>query len=141
MTGLLIRRFGIHEDGSRVRCSLFLSIKQETFCFADALAVKYSINDRMQAEVTDSSLREGIEALDVKDTEKSAATGKDDENTEQRDAEMADATEEDSATKDGTSNKGHINRKTIIGFQYLKLFNFRPYILVEKIHQQLEFGA
>lgn len=70
----------------------------------------------MQAETTDSSLREGIEALGVKDTDKSAATGKDDENSEQHDAEMTDATEEDSATKDGTSNKGHINRKTIIGF-------------------------
>lgn len=71
----------------------------------------------MQAEATDSSLREGIEALVVKDTDKSAAaTGKEDENTEQRDAEMTDATEEDSATKDGNSNKGHINRKTIIGF-------------------------
>lgn len=70
----------------------------------------------MQAEATDSSLREGIEALGVKDTDKSAAAGKDDENTEQRDADMTDATEEDSATKDGTSNKGHINRKTIIGF-------------------------
>lgn len=70
----------------------------------------------MQAEATDSSLREGIEALGVKDTDKSAAAGKDDENTEQRDADMTDATEEDSATKDGTSNTGHINRKTIIGF-------------------------
>ncbi|TNN03900.1 hypothetical protein fugu_000929 [Takifugu bimaculatus] len=57
----------------------------------------------MQAEATDSSLREGIEALGVKDTDKSAATGKDDEKTEQHDAEMTDATEEDSATKDGTS--------------------------------------
>lgn len=44
-----MRRFGI-EDGSRVRCSLFLSIKHETFCFADALAVKYSINDRKDAD-------------------------------------------------------------------------------------------
>lgn len=58
----------------------------------------------MQAEATDSSLREGIEALGVKDTEKSAATVKDDENTDDRDAEMTDATEEDSAAKDGTSN-------------------------------------
>ncbi|TWW81321.1 PAXIP1-associated glutamate-rich protein 1 [Takifugu flavidus] len=57
----------------------------------------------MQAEATDSSLREGIEALGVKDTDKSAATGKDDEKPEQHDAEMTDATEEDSATKDGTS--------------------------------------
>lgn len=66
----------------------------------------------MQAEVTDSSLREGIEALGVKDTEKSAATAKDDENTDQHDAEMTDATVEESAAKDGTSN----NSKTISGF-------------------------
>ncbi|CAF95686.1 unnamed protein product, partial [Tetraodon nigroviridis] len=57
----------------------------------------------MQAEATDSSLREGIEALGVKDTDKSAATVKEDENTEQRDAEMADATEEDLEAKDATN--------------------------------------
>lgn len=58
----------------------------------------------MQAEATDSTLRDGIEALGVKDTEKSAATVKEDENTEQLDAEMADATGDDLAAKDGTSN-------------------------------------
>lgn len=63
----------------------------------------------MQAEATDSSLREGIEALGVKDTDKSAATVKEDENTEQRDAEMADATEEDLEAKDATSNYTHVN--------------------------------
>lgn len=64
----------------------------------------------MQAEATDSSLREGIEALGVKDTEKSAATVKEDENTEKTDAKMADATADDSAAKDGTSNHRHINK-------------------------------
>lgn len=63
----------------------------------------------MQAEATDASLREGIEALGVKDTETSAATVKEEETTEQQDAEMTDATEEDSAAKDGTSNDRHIN--------------------------------
>lgn len=63
----------------------------------------------MQAEATDASLREGIEALGVKDTEKSAATVKEDGNTEQPSAEMADATEDDSAAKDETSNYRHIN--------------------------------
>lgn len=62
----------------------------------------------MQAEATDASLREGIEALGVKDTEKSAATVKEDENTEQPSADMADATEDDSAAKDETSNYRHI---------------------------------
>lgn len=56
----------------------------------------------MQAEATDSSLREGIEALGVKDAEKSAAAQED--NTEQQDTEMTDATEEGSATKDEKSN-------------------------------------
>lgn len=57
----------------------------------------------MQAEATDSSLREGIEALGVKDTDKPAA-GKEEEeegNTEQQDTEMTAATEEDTTTKDG----------------------------------------
>lgn len=62
----------------------------------------------MQAEATDSSLREGIEALGMKDTEKSAATAKQDEKTEQLDAEMTDVTEDDTAAKDGTSNYRHI---------------------------------
>lgn len=55
----------------------------------------------MQAEATDSSLREGLEALGVKDTEKPAA-GKEEQdgNTEQQDTEMTAATEEDSTNKD-----------------------------------------
>lgn len=57
----------------------------------------------MQAEATDSSLREGIESLDVKDTEKTAADEED--NTEQRDAEMTDVTEEDASAKDEKSNE------------------------------------
>ena len=57
---------------------------------------------RMQAEATDSSLRGGIEALDVKDTEKSADVQEED-NSKQQDAEMTDATEEDSASKDEKS--------------------------------------
>lgn len=54
----------------------------------------------MQAEATDSSLREGIEALGVKDTEKPAAGKEEEGNTEQQDTEMTSATEEDTATKD-----------------------------------------
>lgn len=61
-----------------------------------------SIIGRMQAEATDSSLRGGIEALGVKDTEKSAAVQEED-NSEQQDAEMTDAMEEDSAAKDEKS--------------------------------------
>ncbi|KAM4716298.1 PAXIP1-associated glutamate-rich protein 1 isoform 1-T2 [Anableps anableps] len=55
----------------------------------------------MQAEATDSALREGIESLGVKDSEKPVA-GKEEENTaEQQGTEMTAATEEeDSAAKD-----------------------------------------
>ncbi|XP_040923210.1 PAXIP1-associated glutamate-rich protein 1 [Toxotes jaculatrix] len=54
----------------------------------------------MQTEATDSSLREGIEALGVKDAEKPAA-GKEEGSTEQQDTEMTAATEEeDTETKD-----------------------------------------
>ncbi|KAG7227842.1 hypothetical protein INR49_013636 [Caranx melampygus] len=58
----------------------------------------------MQTEATDSSLREGIEALGVKDTEKPAAEKEEEEegNTEQQDAEMPTATEEDTTAKDET---------------------------------------
>lgn len=57
----------------------------------------------MQTEATDSSLREGIEALGVKDTEKPAAEKEEEEgNTDQQDAEMTTATEEDTTTKDET---------------------------------------
>lgn len=56
----------------------------------------------MQAETTDSSLREGIESLDVKDV-KTAADEED--HTEQQDAEMTDVTEEDASAKDEKSNE------------------------------------
>ncbi|XP_069547769.1 PAXIP1-associated glutamate-rich protein 1 [Brachyistius frenatus] len=49
----------------------------------------------MQAEATDSSLREGIEALGVKDSETPAAGKEEEGNTEQRDTEMRAATEEE----------------------------------------------
>nr|XP_020478979.1 PAXIP1-associated glutamate-rich protein 1 isoform X2 [Monopterus albus] len=52
----------------------------------------------MQAEATDSSLREGIEALGVKDTEKAAAGKQEEGNTEQQDTEMPAATEEEDTT-------------------------------------------
>lgn len=98
------------------------------YSFADASAVNDSTTDRkagrMQAEAADSSLREGIEALGVKDTDNSAAAGKDHENAEHHDAEMTDATEEDSAAKDGTSNHRRIHGKTVIGIGCLKLFVF-----------------
>lgn len=54
----------------------------------------------MQAEATDSSLREGLEALGVKDTEKPAAVSEVEDNTEQQDTEMTEATEEETETKD-----------------------------------------
>ncbi|XP_022074743.1 PAXIP1-associated glutamate-rich protein 1 [Acanthochromis polyacanthus] len=54
----------------------------------------------MQAEATDSSLREGIEALGVKDSEKPDAGKQDEANTEPQDTEMTAATEEDTAAKD-----------------------------------------
>ncbi|XP_023145606.2 PAXIP1-associated glutamate-rich protein 1 [Amphiprion ocellaris] len=56
----------------------------------------------MQAEATDSSLRAGIEALGVKDSEKHDAGKEDEANTEQQDTEMTAATEEDTAAKDDT---------------------------------------
>lgn len=65
----------------------------------------------MQAEATDSSLREGIEALGVKDTETPAAPAATEEvgNTEQQDAEMTAGKEDDSSTMEnieGTTDKG-----------------------------------
>lgn len=54
----------------------------------------------MQAEATDTTLREGIEALGVKDTEKPAAVKEEEDSTEHQDSEMTAATEEDTATKD-----------------------------------------
>lgn len=54
----------------------------------------------MQAEATDTTLREGIEALGVKDTEKPAAVIEEEDSTEHQDSEMTAATEEDTATKD-----------------------------------------
>lgn len=57
----------------------------------------------MQAEATDSTLREGIEALGVKDSEKPAAEKEEEVNTEQQDTEMtAAAEEEDTTAKDET---------------------------------------
>lgn len=58
----------------------------------------------MQAEATESSLREGIESLDVKDADKTAPEEEEEESTERRDVEMTDATEEDSSAKDENSN-------------------------------------
>lgn len=57
----------------------------------------------MQAEATESSLREGIESLEVKDADKTAPEEKE-ENTERRDVAMTDVTEEDSSAKDEKSN-------------------------------------
>lgn len=58
----------------------------------------------MQAEATDSSLTEGIEALGVKDAEKPAAGKEEEDNTEQQDTEMTAATEEDTTSKDEKGN-------------------------------------
>ncbi|XP_062297998.1 PAXIP1-associated glutamate-rich protein 1 [Scomber scombrus] len=54
----------------------------------------------MQTEATDSTLREGIEALGVKDTEKPAAGTEEEGNTEIQDTEMTAETEEESANKE-----------------------------------------
>lgn len=54
----------------------------------------------MQAEATDSALREGIEGLGVKDAEKPAAASEEEGNAVQQDVEMTAATEEDAASKD-----------------------------------------
>ncbi|XP_070707568.1 PAXIP1-associated glutamate-rich protein 1 [Pempheris klunzingeri] len=54
----------------------------------------------MQAEATDSSLREGIEALGVKDTDTPAAGKEEEGDTEQQDTEMTVATEEDAPAKE-----------------------------------------
>ncbi|XP_029311642.1 PAXIP1-associated glutamate-rich protein 1 isoform X2 [Cottoperca gobio] len=54
----------------------------------------------MQAEATDSALREGIETLGVMDTEQPAAGKEKEGNTEQQDTEMTAATEEVATIKD-----------------------------------------
>lgn len=64
----------------------------------------------MQAEATESSLREGIESLDVKDAGRTAPEQEEDgeeeeESTDRRDVEMTDATEEDSSAKGEKSNQ------------------------------------
>lgn len=64
----------------------------------------------MQAEATDSSLREGIEALGVKDTEKPAAGKEEEGNTELQDTEMTVATEEDSTNKEDKGNSVNMHR-------------------------------
>ncbi|TKS89870.1 PAXIP1-associated glutamate-rich protein 1A [Collichthys lucidus] len=60
----------------------------------------------MQAEATDSSLTEGIEALGVKDAEKPAAGKEEEDNTELQDTEMTAATEEDTTSKDEKDGDG-----------------------------------
>ncbi|KAF7659544.1 hypothetical protein LDENG_00296000 [Lucifuga dentata] len=54
----------------------------------------------MQAETTDQSLREGIEALGVKDTEKPVAVKEEEDNTEHQDSEMTAATEKETTAKE-----------------------------------------
>ncbi|XP_030610951.1 PAXIP1-associated glutamate-rich protein 1 [Archocentrus centrarchus] len=58
----------------------------------------------MQAEATDTSLKEGIEALGVKDSEELAEGKEDDDSTEQKDTEMAGSAEEDDATAKGETD-------------------------------------
>lgn len=60
----------------------------------------------MQAEATDYSLKEGMEALVVKETEKPAAGKEDEDNTEQQHTEMTAATEEEEDTR-GKDEKGN----------------------------------
>lgn len=83
----------------------------------------------MQAEATDSSLREGVEALAVKDTEKTA-----EDNTEHRETEMTDATEEDSATKhEKSSSKTHTERQ-------ISLVTMKEKCLSESSHDSVCFS-
>ncbi|XP_037547343.1 PAXIP1-associated glutamate-rich protein 1 [Nematolebias whitei] len=65
----------------------------------------------MQAEVSDSSLREGIEALGVTDSDKPAARKEEESVTEQQDTEMTAVTEEDPAAKEQTDD----NTETVGG--------------------------
>ncbi len=69
----------------------------------------------MQAEATDSSLREGIEALGVKDTETPAAVQEAEGSTEQQDTEMTAVTEEDATTKDEKGNSMKKQKMNSIG--------------------------
>uniref|UniRef100_A0A3Q2QPC1 PAXIP1 associated glutamate-rich protein 1 n=1 Tax=Fundulus heteroclitus TaxID=8078 RepID=A0A3Q2QPC1_FUNHE len=54
----------------------------------------------MQAEAADSALREGMEAMGVKDSEKAAAATEEQGGAEQQDTEVTAGEEEDSAAKD-----------------------------------------
>ena len=72
--------------------------------FVLSRSVAINTEGRMQAEDADSSLREGIDALGVKDTETPAAGKEEEGNTEQQDTEMTAATEDDSATKEDKGN-------------------------------------
>lgn len=59
----------------------------------------------MQAEATDSSLSEGIEALGVKDAENPAVSKEEEDSTEHQDTEMTATPEEEDATaKDDKGN-------------------------------------
>lgn len=74
------------------------------FCSAD-LCLEGSQAGSMQAEATDTSLKERIEALGVKDSEEPTESKEDDDSTEQKDTEMAVSAEEDSAiAKEETGN-------------------------------------
>ncbi|XP_068161160.1 PAXIP1-associated glutamate-rich protein 1 [Antennarius striatus] len=64
----------------------------------------------MQAEAADSSLREGIESLRVKDAEKTAAVQEEDGHTEQQDTEMTAAPEEDTAEDEQDAVEGEVHK-------------------------------
>ncbi|XP_069011747.1 PAXIP1-associated glutamate-rich protein 1 [Embiotoca jacksoni] len=66
----------------------------------------------MQAEAADSSLREGIEALGVKDSETPAAGKEEEGNTEQRDTEMRAATEEEEEEEEEDDDDSADKEKT-----------------------------
>lgn len=68
----------------------------------------------MQAEATDSSLREGIEALGVTDTQTPAAGKEEEGNTEQQDTEMT------AAEKNTTSNDGQDGKANAVGGEAVK---------------------
>lgn len=69
------------------------------FCSADLLR-ETSPAGSMQAEATDTSLKEGIEVLNMKDSEEAADGKEDEDSTKQPDTEMAE--EDDATAKEDT---------------------------------------
>lgn len=93
---------------------------------------------RMQAEVTDSSLSEGIEALGVKDSEKPAAGKEEESITEQPDSEMTAVTEEDSAAKDETGENINKTLHRVFEEYYVVSLIFRKNLSVSLMIRKVQ---